>query len=229
MTEGAITLNKIAASIADPLGKSYDVMFLERIKFEILYWRSEFLRQDGERNQLSKEFQQSVVTNLQRVDKADTCYASVGCDVLRTINPIPKPIRPKDPDSLFRYVGAIDGSHSFTYTDRELLPHVTHNKFTGNIVRYEYADNYIYVFGNLKLKYVKLIGIFHDPRLVGISCDGVACYDDDSEFPISGDMLRPIIEGIRNGTLRAPKQSDQEVQIQPDEVEDAASNTLRRG
>lgn len=212
-----ITLNKIAAQITDALDKPFDVMLNERIKDAIIYWRAELIRQDGDRNVLSKEFIQRIVVNLEKVDKLDSCVVKAGCPALRTKEKIPRPIRPKDAPSLFKFVGSADGHIPYTYTDLEELRYTRANKYTYNAIRYNYVNGYIYVFNETKVKYATIEGIFLDPRLASVNCVENSCMTDDDEFPISGDMIRTIVEGIKEGTRRLPETEDKEVPINQEE------------
>jgi len=219
MTE-QLTLNKITDDIADAMDKPFDVRFKERIKFAVLYWRAELIRRDGERNNISKVFLNSFVTNLIDVDYADNCVIDIGCTVKRTKDKIPVPIRPKDVDSLFQFVGTADGTKSYALTDLEMLIYYKESKFTGKAPRYVYMNGYIYVYHNKKTKYLRVSGVFFDPRVISeVTCDDQPCATDDDELAIGGDQIRTISDGIIQGKLRMPKPSDEEVRISDEEVE----------
>ncbi len=204
------SLNQIADTIIDRLNQPFNTMLRERKKFEVKYWRAEFIRQSVEKNGLSYEFIQPFETDLTKVDKADTCIANINCPVLRTKNKIPKPVRLKD-DVPFKYVGELGGNNSYSYTELEELPFTLSNKYTAKSIRYNYTNGYIYVFNNTKLKFISIQGIFTNPELIN-SCSNL-CYNDDMEFPIADDMLRSIIEGIVNEELKAPVK-DREVKVE---------------
>lgn len=221
-----ITLNKIAYDIADSLDKPFDVRFVERIKFAVLYWRAELIRRDSEKNNISKEFLNKFVTDLVDVDIADNCAIDVGCKVKRTRYKIPRPIRQKDVDSLFAFVGSADGKKSFSMVDMELLDLYKHSKYTNKEPRFDYTNGYIYLYDmssesyRSKIKYIRIHGVFFDPRSISdVLCDGSPCWSDDDELPIGSDMIRTITEGIIQGKLRLPNPDEEEIKINDDNTE----------
>ncbi|SRR6266403_4478693 len=208
------TLNQIADTIIDRLNQPFNIMLKERKKFEVKYWRSMMIRQDVAKNGLSYEFLQSFVTNLTKIDKGDNCVIGIDCIILRTKTKIPKPVRLKD-DVPFKYVGEIGGNNSFVYTELEELKYTNSNKYTYNVIRYNYTNGYVYIFNNTKLKYISLQGIFTNPESINSCTSGgtTLCYNDDMEFPIADDMLQTIIDGIVNEELKAPV-DNKEVKIE---------------
>ena len=100
------TLNEISATICDALGKPFDGMLKQRVKFSIKYYRAMLIRRDAERNPMSKHNVQRMNVKLKKVDKADTCVVDIDCDVLRTEHKIPKPVR-MNSDSPFKYVDVL--------------------------------------------------------------------------------------------------------------------------
>ena len=218
-----ITLNKIASDIAGNLDKPFDVRFIERIKFAVLYWRAELIRRDSEKNNISKEFLNKFVTNLIDVDIADSCLIDIGCKVKRTQYKIPRPIRQKDVDSLFPFLGSADGKQSFSMVDMELLDMYKHSKYTNKEPRVDYTNGYLYVYDmssesyRSKIKYIRIHGVFFDPRAISeIMCDDEPCWTDDDELPIGSDMVRTIIEGITQGKLRLPDPDEEEIKVSED-------------
>lgn len=199
------TLNQIADTICDRLNQPFNVMLLERKKFEVKYWRAMFMRRDVEKNGLSYEFYQSYIVELIKVDKVDSCLIGVDCTVLRTKFKIPKPVRFKD-DVPFKYFGDIEGNNSFPYVEFEELKYTKSNKYTSKNIRHNYTNGYGYIFNNTKLKYVRIISACVNPEQVNTcTSDGeYICYDDDMEFPIADDMLQSIIDGIVNEELKTP-------------------------
>jgi len=208
------TLNKISQNIVDALGKPYDVLLRERVKYSVKYYRAEFIRQDVERNGMSSHFLQTFTAKLVKVDKADTCVISVGCTVLKTEKPIPSPVRVKG--EVFKYVGGAGFGKAYSYRQIEELTYSEHNKYTGNSISYDYKNNHIYVFNTTKVKYVTIQAPFEFPEDVNSACSGAPCYTDDSAFPISADMLRGITVGLLGGELKMLNISDEEVNIEND-------------
>ncbi len=221
-----MTLTQIADFIAGRLNKPFDEVLKDSIKFSIKTYRALIVRRDFERNPLSKEFLQSMTVDVVKVDKADTCVINVGCPVLRTKNKIPKPVR-LNSDTVFKFVGSVDRSLSFTYTELEELPYTFENTFTSKILRFNWTNGYLYIFNRNKIKFLTIEAIFADPTLVMDDCSDTECFTDDSEFPLGDDMIQMIITGMLagNSEYKLLKPDDQEVKI---DTEETLANTRRQ-
>lgn len=209
------TLNKIAYSIADSIGQPLNHMLIERIKYTIKYYRAERIRQDIVKNGVSSEYLQTAVVPLMLVDEVDHCNVALGCNVLRSVNKIPKPIR-KSYTVPFKYVGYVGFKGAFSYRQGQENKFAKSNKFTGCSLAYDYKNGYIYVYNNTKLKVLLVQDAFVYPEQVNSFCsneDGSQCYNDDMEFPMPEDMLRSITQGIRGGELRIFNLDDKEIDI----------------
>jgi hypothetical protein len=210
------TLNQIAERIAYALNDPLNVELKENAKFSIKYWRATLIRRDVARNGQSDEFLQRFYFDLVKVDKADACNFNLDCLILRSKFEVPKPIRLNN-DILFKFVGSVDGK-AWTFTEYEEVPYTAYNKFTSSQIRYAYINNYIYVFGNTKLKKGAIQASFANPSVINNSCDASTCYSDDSEFPIAEDMLQQIIQGILSTEFKMMKPKDNEVEIDTDNL-----------
>lgn len=213
------TLNQIAERIAYAKNQPLNTILRENIKFSVKYWRAMMIRRDMAINGLSDEFLQRIDIPLQRVDEADTCSFSLGCEnILRTANPVPKPIRVKN-DILFKFVGTPKNkdetkNKAFSYIEEEEINFRRYNKFTSKTICYTYVNQYIYIFNNMHLKSIRVQSAFSDPSKINISCTG--CYNDDMEFPIGDDMIETIVKGILTGemSMQIPP-TDEEVRVEP--------------
>ena len=212
------SLNQIAERIAYAKNQPLNTVLRENIKFSVKYWRALLIRRDMAANGLSDEFLQRIDIPLQKVDEADACLFNLGCnDILRTINPVPKPIRVKS-DTLFKFVGTpgitTTLNKSFSYVENEEVSFRKYNRFTSKTICYTYVNRYIYIFNNTFLKSVRVQSAFSNPSELNISCIG--CYTDDMEFPIGDDMIGSIVDGILKGemSLQVPP-ADEEVRLEP--------------
>lgn len=192
------TLNQISERIAYALNEPLNTMLRENIKFSIKYWRSMLIRRDVAQNGLSDELLQRVNFNLVKVDKADACDFTIGCDyILRSEFKIPKPVRLKT-DNVFKFVGIFDLQGNLkpvTYTEFEEFRYTKFNRVTHNVIRYNYTNGYLYFFNNTLLKKATIQAIFADPAQANNAC-GTECYNDDMEFPCPDDMIQQIFAGI---------------------------------
>lgn len=94
-----MTLNEIAYNIADASGRATNAAYIERLKFQIKYYRSLLIRRDQERNTyLPDQFIQTLEAPISIVNIAETIEfsAAVNNQPLHKSNSIlPKPVRLK--------------------------------------------------------------------------------------------------------------------------------------
>ena len=188
------SLNQISNYIARKLNKVNDYAVIQQAKFAVKQYRALELRRSVEKDGVEKTLRQRIVVELVKVDKADNCYIDVGCKILKTKNPFPRPIRIKG-GAPFLHVGLLAGFEDLTYTTLQELKFTKHNKYTFNIGRYDYIDNHIYVFNKTKLAYLEVIHYFEDLEGLINYCDS-ECYDDNSEFPIALDLIPLMVQSI---------------------------------
>ena len=182
-----MTLNEIVYNLADIVGKTDVPHFVERLKFNVMYYRALLIRRDQERNSyLPEQFMQSFCMEMEKVMKSK--------------KKLPSPIRLKNGSPL-AYVGTIDNLKSYAPMSVGELPFIGSSPFTGKIARYFVQEEYLYII-NAKPKKVNVKGIFEDPRdLLEFDCDG-DCYSDDNAFPITADMVQRITQSLLAGELR---------------------------
>lgn len=210
-----MTLNQAADRIAYALNEPTNFVLKENIKFSIIYYRALFIRRDIVTNGQSDEFLQSFNSPLIKVDKGDNCYYDLDCDVLRTENKIPKPLRLKT-DVIFKFVGTPTGK-PFAYSEFEEVQYRCANKYTGNEPVFSYINGYIYIYNVTKLKFVRIQQVTEDPRQVTFCSTADTCYSDDDEFPMPADFMADIVTNILSKEFRILDPKDEQVKI---DVED---------
>ena len=196
-----MTLNEIVYNLADIVGKTDVPHFVERLKFNVMYYRALLIRRDQERNSyLPEQFMQSFCMEMEKVDASQCCDIKVDCIVMKSKKKLPSRIRLKNGSPL-AYVGTIDNLKSYAPMSVGELPFIGSSPFTGKIARYFVQEEYLYII-NAKPKKVNVKGIFEDPRdLLEFDCDG-DCYSDDNAFPITADMVQRITQSLLAGELR---------------------------
>ena len=197
----SVTLNKIAYNVSALLGNPYDDVLIERIKFEAVNIRATLIRRDLDRNGMSTEFLQSLgELELTCTDISDCTEVLSFDNVLKTKEKIPKPLRTTASDSFF-YVGTIDKKKSFQESKFSDLEYTKCNKFTGNITKYVYLNERVYIINPPTdvFKWINIVSVFANPQDAGMlnTCDGT-CYTDDSSFYVSEDMVATIEREIFN-------------------------------
>ena len=211
------SLNEIAYSVANKLGKPLDIALVNNIKFSIVNYRALFIRQDFTKNgKVHQLFVQDLgCVPLEKVDSAECCDVESGCFVTRTEDVLPDPIRLKGLED-FTFVGAVDKITRYTSILPEEVQFIKYNKYTKNDIRYYYMNRRVYILN--EQKYVNIRGIFADPRDAARFnlCEGAECYTDDSRFPIPEDMIPGIIAGFVNGELQILRETNEGKEIKAD-------------
>lgn len=194
-----MSLNKIAYFIAGRLNDPDNDVLIAEIKYAVSYWRAFLLRQEVEKNGQSGEYTQSMVVPLELVDAADNCYIEVGCKVQRTKVKIPFPLNIKG-DNPFNYVGTVNGNRPFGWRNHSTIAYTFNGK--EKKIYYTINNGFIYVWGNNKIDYVTISGIFADPtEAVELCIDSEKCIGDDAPYPLPSHLEKTIVEGLINGTF----------------------------
>ncbi len=182
-----------------------DVPSYRQIIFMINYYRALFIRRDLDRNYLlPNDIQQDLgCVKLIEVDEAECCEIATGCNVLRTELKLPKPIRAKN-GLLITYVGSVDKKQKFDIILPERAPYIGFSKYTQHIPRVYYLNGYIYITGSNALTYINIRGVWSNPEDVKRfqECEDGECYTDDSEYPMSDDMIEGLTKAILNGEIK---------------------------
>jgi len=212
-----LSINRIVSILSERAGKSIDATFQEELKDIVQYWRATILKDALRKRPNDRNyFMQSFTEKLIQVPKVE-CPIEYGC-ILRTERKIPTTIR--SGGILYDYVGTPLWDNSFGMTNGAKDLYFTFNKFTGNRYRYEYKDNYIYIYNaSLKnIKYIGIRGIFENPRdLNPFRCNKEECYNDDMDYPLSDDLVQQVINAILKTELRLlPIETEKEVNVNKD-------------
>lgn len=218
----SLSANKIISILSERAGRAFDVPFQEELLDIVDYWASTILKQTLEkRPQDRKRFLQSFVIELERVPKIE-CPIEYGC-ILRTISKVPKPVRGSS--TLFDYIGDPDMEDAWSVPLQDaFFKALSSSKYTGNRPKPSYRDGYIYIrsLENKELKYIGIQGVFSDFRAVReLKCDDSSCFDYDSPYPITNDMIQQVIQAILTTELRIlPRKIDNDTEVEVVEKDD---------
>lgn len=202
------TLNQLAVKIANLLRDPHNHELRERIKDSYRWLRAERIRQSIEKYGVDATLKTSYIVPLSKVDSADNCVTTADCVLLRSTNKVAMPIR-YNTDDPFTYVGFIDWSTPFIYTDMASLPYMKNLKYIGDAIFYGYENSYLYFNNNTKIKNVRVQAPFADVATAISACDSNGCVTDDMEFPIPEDMLAAIeIEVTKRFGVVAPQSEE---------------------
>src|SRR6478735_5643072 len=106
-----VSLNQIVSMLADRVGQPFNIPLQEELKLIVNYKRADWIQKIVDKHpEQRKYFLKDFSIELESVDKAQ-CPVDVDCDVLRTTQKIPLPVRTSY--GLFDYVGDPDKSDSY--------------------------------------------------------------------------------------------------------------------
>jgi hypothetical protein len=201
------TLNQIAFNIAGAVDKNTDPVFINRIKFQIEYFRALFLRRDAQTNfNIPDAFVQTSTVEMEWVDAVAACGVSLPCKILKSKEKLCTPINLKG-QSGFVYVGAPGGGQSYQYVAPEQVVYAITSKWTKGQPKYFFKDRYLYITEGAPMC-VEVRMACESPATGGE--DGVAnlgCLDHDAEYPMTMDMTQRVTEAIL-GQLQADMMQD---------------------
>ena len=198
------TLKQIVYNIADGLEREKDPQFIARVQFNVLYYRSMFIRRDLQKNGFFAPHFVQRIGGLQtkEIDQSEVYQLDLGKSVMRSIEPIPTVIR-LNTRSAFYYVGTVDKMTSYSYISPREIPYMKYSSFSKKMPRYTYLNGYLY-FINVNPDKVTVEAAFQDPTQLASYLNefGELAYTDESEFPLADDMIDGITVGLLSGTLK---------------------------
>lgn len=154
--------------------------------------------------------------------------APQGITYLRSEERIPKIISDINA-SLMQQLASLDNSIAFDYKEFENFKYVRGRKYTSNKPFYFFRNGYLYL-GSIKtLPAIPVVGMFHDPVEAYLypSCDECAdcnCKEPyDMEFPLDGELLKPVVELAYQETLQIFSQ------MKEDKMNDASDDGDSKG
>ena len=191
------SLGTIAQTIADNIGKPFDELLLERLKYEIISKRATLVRNDFTKNKIvyPQLVQDIGCIDMEKTSSSECCSIDLGddCKVSKSIQKVPSPIRLKENSSPFTYVGGVNKSTPFTWTLPEKIPYMLGRRYgKKNQLYYTYLNEHIYVFhlySQSAVEKISLRAVWEDPVALAKlkNCNGEQCIPE-TEFPIPRDM-----------------------------------------
>lgn len=200
--------------VTDDLIPSY-----QQLSFIADYKRAQYIRQDQTKNYFDNDqfYQDLGCIEMVKVDKAECCTIGLDCEVLRTSVKLPSILRLKDRMGL--KISAIDRQSRFTIVLPERSPFLGHTKYPQLGLKVYYLNGYIYIPESLDIRAINVRALLETPS-DGNSflCDNVACYTDDSEYPMTADLLDLITKDVFGNEMKYL------LQIANDQSNDATQN-----
>jgi hypothetical protein len=173
---------------------------------KIVTVRSKLISQEAKKRQKINQwnYQTLPCVELIKVDAHECpCIAPVGCEILRSKFPIPKPLTNLN-SHLIQSVTTIDGNTVFNETTFQDKKYKAGSKYSSNKPDYYFRNNYLYVTHKSGLKVITITALFDNPLDV-IKFESyckencVDCKEDcdsilDNEFPIDNDMIDTLVD-----------------------------------
>lgn len=190
------TLNQIAYNIAGTVDKNTDPVFINRIKFQIEFFRATFLTNDALQNfNIPDAFVQTSTVELEWVDAVSACGVSLPCKILKSKEKLCTPINLKG-QSGFIYVGTVGGGESYQYIAPEQLVYAQSSKWTGHFPKYFFKDNYLYITEGAPMCIEVRMACESPATGSEPGAPNVGCLDHDAEYPITMSMVQRVTEAI---------------------------------
>jgi len=210
----SITLNEIAYSVAETVGKPYDESFLNRVRTGIHYYRSLLIKREIDRNPgfIPPQFVQRLsCVEMEEVDIAECPeVVELGCKICRTKEKVPTLVRLADRLAI-KYVGTIDLKKNYSMISVDRIPWMKFNLYTANKPFAYFLDDYIYI-GNACPERITIMGVFEDPTALTsfVGCDGERSFTFDDPYPIPRDMVQRLIQAMLAGEFGLQQGSNEE-------------------
>jgi hypothetical protein len=196
------SLNQLVSLVAGRLNRPFDDMFKEELKPLVISEISMLLRRSIDANGIDSVYLAAFNVELQAVDFFDEIGVDSGSTILRSVNKIPTPIRYKTPVP-FVYVGTAGGNKPFGYTKSYEQSFIKELPYVGNGITYDYINQYIYVYNNIKLTNVRIVAPYASFNLIKNNVTGSngINYTDDMVLPYPDDVINTAISSLMQGVL----------------------------
>jgi len=212
------SLIHIVSSLASRVGKPFDIDLQEELKHIVGYKRANYTQQFIEKHPEQRAlFLQKVTIELEKVPK-DDCEPVKGCEIMRTKCEVPTPIR--NSNTIFDFVGDSNFVNGYRKQDPAYIQDNSANRFTAKKPTWYYMNKRIYVYNSTVIKRIGIRGVFEDPMAVtACACEGTPCFDETADYPMSLDLLNPIVRDILSVELGQKLPSQPEVELdEPEEI-----------
>lgn len=210
-----MTLQEFADSIADNEGRDHDYQFKERIKAGAKAVFAMLLRREMDQRGYLPD---SLVKSLDCIPVVEespaVCKAPMACEVRRTKNKIPTPVRTKVASDFF-YVGGVSGTTPFNYINPARIPYLRYSRFTAHIPYYTYMNGFIYIINAIPDSItIRFIPEDIEDLTNVKDVDGNPLFDVSKDDYFPADMV-PIIKQMIYEELRISREPlEEEVKIQ---------------
>jgi hypothetical protein len=176
------------------------IITFNQLKFIVNYKRAQYLRQDYNKNYFDNDFvyQDLGCLEMELADEAECCHFETGCQLFRTKNLLPEFVKLVDRFGI--KVNAINKTKRFELVLPERFPFVGNTKYPSLTEKIFYLNNRLY---SKNLYALNVRGILVNPiDARGFVCGDGPCYTEESQYPITADMLELITKDIMQTELK---------------------------
>jgi hypothetical protein len=178
-----------------------DIPSYSQLKYILNYKRLQYLRQDYTKNYFDTDimYQDLGCLELEAVDSAECCHFETGCTIYRTKELLPTPLRFSD--RLGFKVNAINKTKRFELILPERAPFISYTKYPSLTEKVYWLNGRLYMRG---LYAINARVIAENPEDVKrFRCGDEACYTDEGQYPLPGDMIDLITKDVLGTELKA--------------------------
>jgi len=178
-----------------------NIISFNQLKFIVHYKRAQYLRQDYTKNYFDNDFvyQDLGCLEMELADEAECCDFSTGCKIFRTKKTLPQFV--KFTDRFGMKVNAINKTKRFELILPERFPFIGNVKYPSLTEKVFYLNNRLY---SKNLYALNLRGVLTNPEEAkGYMCVDGPCFTEESEYPLTEDMLDLITKDILQTELRS--------------------------
>lgn len=172
-----------------------------QVAFMIDNVRATLLRQQYNKGQNLSDNNIQTIPCME-VTQTDTSFMPdfpSGCTVYKTVMAIPKPIESKGKDLITGITGPNFGSTTFEFIPYARIPYASYTRFKRPLVTL--FNNHLYFINNSQfMMNVAVSGVFEQPNQLSEynNCEGLPCYDWDSQYPMSSHLIDAVIQMVTN-------------------------------
>lgn len=154
---------------------------------------------------INANFEQSLgCVLLEKTDKAECQDLGIftGKTIMKSIVDIPKPIFTSFGGELITNLQTVYGQ-PIEFNSAQMGYYAQFQKYAPRKKIAYLKNGRLYVENAEGMEIVKITGIFEDPELVYsfINCDGTVCFNEDSDYPLTSDLISKLYENIQRKYL----------------------------
>lgn len=213
-----VSLNKITTELASSLDREQDEPFKRILAQKVDHWRSTLTARSLEKHPQQRSlFRQTLYMPMSETEVTTCCGLTVPlCKVAKSTKKVPAPLRG---NTIFDYVGSIDGMNAFRVAPAGMMPAMTAGSWGNMVIYYEYENrDTIIIRQNTKIPCIRIDGVFDRPlEVMELNCQqNIDCDYWNQDYPISEDILQMVVQYILQIDYNRPNVVEsREIEVNP--------------